>query len=1070
MSYDGYNLGNAYGRIIISDNVDEALRNAQRSFDSGLQGISRSMSRLGDSMQQIGAQLTLTLSPFSIFSAQAISTAIDFESAFAGVAKTVDATDEQLAALEDTIRRMATDRNNPLAGLNNADVTIAQIMELGGQLGVATDDLEQFAQTVGELTLATNLSAEEAALMIAQYANVSNMPIDDIDRFGAALVALGNNAATTEKDIMSMASRIAAAAESVGFSEQQVLQFSSVLSSAGISAELGGTNFSIILSDITSAVAKGGGELTNFARIAGMSASEFSSAWGEDAGSALQTFLAGLGEMTSQEQILAMEQLGFTGAEAQRVLRSLASNTEMLGDALQIATDGWRGFSEVNVDTYFQNFEARAKSLGFTATTTADDVAAMVSSIEDTATGFDFWSGQLYQYGAALANTGIEADVAGDAFAGIMENIASIVKDGGPQLEQFGQISGWTAEQITRGWDDTGSTLQDFLIGLSNLPVSEQIASLERLGFTGEQTQEVMLALAGDTQLLVDAWFLARDSTDEYNALTEEARRRLETTKSQVNALKNNFSELALTIGEQLLPIINDVLDRMLDFVGGITDWLKENPEVARTIGLITAALGALGPALFIVGRVISLFGGSLGSLISIVRMFGAVFMAAFSPIGAVVAAGIALGVALYAAWESNFLGIRDTVLPVIEAVGNALGDLVGWFGGLIEVFQAEGLSGAFDYFVEGIGNLISGIWEAIQGVDWLELGASILRGIGAGIVNIATWVYDNLIVPLGNAIITYITSGKLWDDLVALGSAFFDGIAFGLKSLADIVTWVYANVILPLAFGVRDYVTSGQLWDDLVRLGKGIFDAVAAGIESIGPIIEWIYNNLIEPMGDAIGEYIGSGKIWEDLLRLGDSILDALAAGLGNVAEWVDKHIIQPILNPLKTAQSAIDSITGMFIGGGGGDGQSINPAIELFPGLSDVGSGGGGGAGGMGWGLDVLNSSIPGMDSGGPGQAGSIYRVGRSQVGSEFFGVGDAGHFYPDFAENLARIAGAVMNQQMSGGIPEGRLSQGGNAGNEYNITIQIPPELLRNEPQLQEAGMVLGRSVLQEIRSRT
>lgn len=1055
MSFDGYNLGNAYGRIIISDNVDEALRNAQRSFDSGLQGISRSMTRLGDNMQRIGAQLTLTLAPFSIFSAQAIGTAIDFESAFAGVAKTVDATDEQLAALEDTIRRMATDNNNPLSGLDNASVTIASIMELGGQLGVATDDLEQFAQTVGELTLATNLSAEEAALMIAQYANVSNMPMSDISRFGAALVALGNNAATTEKDIMSMASRIAAAAESVGFSEQQVLQFSSVLSSAGISAELGGTNFSIILSDITSAVAKGGGELQNFARIAGMSASEFSSAWGEDAGSALQTFLAGLGEMTSQEQILAMEQLGFTGAEAQRVLRSLASNTEMLGEALQIATDGWRGFREVNVDTYFQNFEERAKSVGFAATTTADDVAAMVSSIEDTATGFNFWSGQLYQYGAALANTGIDADIAGDAFAGIMDNIASIVKDGGPQLEQFGQISGWTAEQVVQGWSDTGSTLQDFLIGLSNLPVDEQIASLERLGFTGEQTQEVLLALASDTELLDNAWQLASDSVEEHNALTEEARRRLETTKSQVNALKNNFSELALTIGEQLLPIINDVLDRMLDFVGGIVDWLKENPEVARTIGLITAALGALGPALFIVGRVISFFGGSLGSLISIVRMFGTVFMAAFSPIGAVVAAGIALGVALYAAWESNFLGIRDILLPVIESVGNALGDLMEWFGGLIEVFQAEGLSGAFDYFVEGVGNLISGIWDAIQDVDWLELGSSILNGIGDGISNIAEWVLNRLIIPLAEEIAVYVLSGQLRDDLVALGSSIFDSIGAGLKGLADIQSWVYSKVILPIAFGIRDYVTSGQLWDDLVALGTGIFNAIGAGITAIGDIVEWILNNLIIPLGNAVLEYVGSGKLWEDLGALGKSILDGLAAGLGNVAAWVKTNIIDPILSPLETARDIAAGITGVetHIGGGG----PINPELLNF--IDGRGDGT----------LPNPSSSQP-RDSGGPGLPGSIYRVGRGQVGAEFFGVGDQGHFYPDFAENLARIAGAVMNQQMSSGIPEGRLSQAGNTGNEYNITIQIPPELLRNEPQLQEAGMVLGRSVLQEIRSRT
>ena len=69
----------------------------------------------------------------------------------------------------------------------------------------------------------TNLSADEAATAIAQLYNIMGSDINTVDRFGAAIVALGNNAATTEADILNMASRIASSGKQVGLTEQEVL-------------------------------------------------------------------------------------------------------------------------------------------------------------------------------------------------------------------------------------------------------------------------------------------------------------------------------------------------------------------------------------------------------------------------------------------------------------------------------------------------------------------------------------------------------------------------------------------------------------------------------------------------------------------------------------------------------------------------------------------------------------------------------------------------------------------------------------------------------------------------------
>lgn len=266
----------------------------------------------------------------------AAESSIVFESAFTGVKKTVDGTPEQLAAISDEIKRMAAE-----TGVSTT--TIAAVAENAGQLGVATENIASFTRTMLDLGESTNLTADEAAVAIARLTNIMGSGEDATSRLGSSLVALGNNFATTESEILEMATRLASAGKLAGMSEAQILALATAMSSVGIEAEAGGTAMTQTLNAIDRAASSGGDTLETFARVAGMSAEEFTTAWRTDAAGALTAFIQGLSTLSAQGGSVTaiLDELGLSGIRQSNMLRSLALASDMMTDALETSNSAW---------------------------------------------------------------------------------------------------------------------------------------------------------------------------------------------------------------------------------------------------------------------------------------------------------------------------------------------------------------------------------------------------------------------------------------------------------------------------------------------------------------------------------------------------------------------------------------------------------------------------------------------------------------------------------------------------------------------------------------------------------
>ena len=266
----------------------------------------------------------------------ATKAAVEFESAFAGVEKTVDGTTEQLAALRQGILDMAEE-------IPASTTEIAAVAEAAGQLSIPTDDILDFTRVMLDMGVATNLSAEEAATAIARIANITGMEGKDYSRFASAVVALGNAYATTEREIVEMSNRLASAGTIAGLSEADILALSTAMSSVGIEAEAGGTAMTQTLTAISKAIANGGDKLEKFAKISGMSSNEFVKAWSEDPITAISAFIGGLGEMNEngEDTILLLEDLDLAGIRQSNMLKSLALAHDTLDSAIETSHSAW---------------------------------------------------------------------------------------------------------------------------------------------------------------------------------------------------------------------------------------------------------------------------------------------------------------------------------------------------------------------------------------------------------------------------------------------------------------------------------------------------------------------------------------------------------------------------------------------------------------------------------------------------------------------------------------------------------------------------------------------------------
>lgn len=265
------------------------------------------------------------------FASSVLEAQVAQQQAFSQVEKTLvgSATTDQLDKLKQQLIDLST--TIPVSFSE-----ISKIAMLGSQLGIASEDIASFTETVSKFSAITGMSVEETAMGFGKIANLLGISASQYESLGAAIAKVGVSSAATEQQIINTAGQIGAVAKAAGMSNSEVIGLSASLASLKIAPEeargvLVQTfhQMDAAARTFNAGIGMGGERLRIFADIAGVSSQEFATSWGDKtnggASKIWEKFVRGLG---SKDISRSLAQIGLDGVRTSKGLTALAKSAD----------------------------------------------------------------------------------------------------------------------------------------------------------------------------------------------------------------------------------------------------------------------------------------------------------------------------------------------------------------------------------------------------------------------------------------------------------------------------------------------------------------------------------------------------------------------------------------------------------------------------------------------------------------------------------------------------------------------------------------------------------------------
>lgn len=485
----------------------------------------------------------------------------------------------------------------------------------------------------------------------------------------------------------------------------------------------------------------------------------------------------------------------------------LATTSDIVTDALTalgLSAEDSGHFADI-LAAASSNANTNVSMMGETFKYCAPVAGALGFSAEDTAEAIGL-----------MANAGIKSSQAGTAMRSMMTNLTGEVKFTGAA---FGELTVQTTN-TDGSMRSLGDILADCRAAFAQMSESEKAANAEAL--VGKNAMSgflaVMNAAPGDIEKLNSA-INNCDGTAEKMAATMQ-----DNLAGQLTILKSQLEELAISIGEILMPYIRQIVG----WIQGLVDWLNSLDEGTKKI-IVTVALvaAALGPVLIVIGKVV----GAIGTIMTVVPQIASAISGVIGFVSGTVIPAISAVVAAIG-WVPLAIAAVVAILVVLYNKCEWFREAVNAIWTQIKEFFVSAWEVICSFFTETIPNAWNSLVSFFQGIPawWSGLWQS----VGDFFSNIWTNMMNN---PVLTGIVDMIRS--LWENL----STTLQGIWNGIKTAASGAWELIKNVVLGPVLLLIDLVTgnftklkedAANIWNNIKNAASNIWNGIKQVVGSL--------------------------------------------------------------------------------------------------------------------------------------------------------------------------------------------------------------------------------------------
>ncbi len=496
---------------------------------------------------------------------------------------------------------------------------------------------------------------------------------------------------------------------------------------------------------------------------------------------------------------------------------------------------------------------------------------------------------------------------------------------------------------------------KDALDGITEAKQAEAAATL-----FGKEAMSGMLNIINasdkDFEKLTGAIYNCDGATEEMaNVMNDNL-------NGQITILMSQLQELAISIGDVLMPAIRDIVGWVQNFVDRLNSMDEGTKETVVKIALLAAAIG---PVLVGIGKTVSAVGAitsGVGKLLPVLSGIGTAitgsiipaigsgiaafgsFLVPILPIIAAIGGVIAVGVLLYKNWDtikqkaeeiwtsiSAFFGevwdaiyttvsewlrkVYDTISGIFTSCMETVKSVWETIKSVIQVaimFIAEILHAAFEiitlpfrFIWENCKEYIMSAWEFIKGI--------VTDGINA---------VRNTVETVFNAVASFIQG--VWDDVSSAISTVWEFIKItvetaiaAVKETIERVFGAVASFVQSIWDGISSAITAA--WEFIRNAVKTAITAVQVTISSIFEKVREKVTSVWEKIKTAVTTPVNRAKEMvsdavEKIREKVTSIFDRVKDKVTGIWNDIKSAITKPITDAKNTVSNMIDKIKKKF------------------------------------------------------------------------------------------------------------------------------------------------------------